>query len=76
MEAQAVELERRLREWEVREAERSARLAAFRDELKAAAEEKAAHAAERLDAALKRDAATMLAKREAFDKRIADAEKE
>jgi len=71
-----VELERRLRDWEVREAERSAKLAEFRAELKAAAEEKAERAAARLEAALKRDAATMVAKREAFDKRIADAERE
>jgi hypothetical protein len=74
MEAQAMEMEKRLHTWELKEAERTAKLGEFRAQLAAEAEEKAIAAQARLDAALRRDAETMANKRTNYDTHVRDAE--
>lgn len=74
LEEQARALAVRLADWEAKEADRTAKMEAFRAKLKAEAEAKAEAAAERLDAALARDVERMLMKRHAYEERVAEAE--
>lgn len=74
LEEQARTLAVRLADWEAKEADRTAKMEAFRAKLKAEAEAKAEAAAERLDAALARDVERMLMKRHAYEERVAEAE--
>lgn len=74
MEAQAQALAQRLRDWEVKEHERTTKMEAWRAQMQAEAEAKAEAAATRLEAALSRDVERILSKRESYETRVKEAE--
>ena len=74
MAAQGEALENRLKEWEVKERERAAKMEEFRERMRTEAEEKAEAAALRLEAALTRDVEKIVAKRDAYEVRVRETE--